>query len=484
MRILSSGQLIVGGTDYGYAGTDLQVGNTSDSQNGLNILTSTTGYGYVLFGDGLANADSYVGQISYKHGDDYMAFRTAGTEKIRITSSGEVGIGTTSPPKNLTVVYSESNTNKSNTLGGAAEGSGLLIHNSASVNGSYANLDFRSDTADGRILYSYNGTSNSGDFHFITDNTASFGTKLFIGDSGDVGIGTTTPASKLEVAEETANTTAKITVDSASWDASLSLKNANGTWEIYNDYTGLGTTGALAFWNGSYRMVIDNTGKVGIGNTSPASKLHIGTYPSSINSSTLPTTPSNYLITLTPPSTTNYYGGGIGWSEGTNVAASINTYDAGSGGALGLVFSTGNNTTLSEALRIDSAGRVGIGVTPSSAELEVNGHFAATTKSFIIDNPKTGGKLQYGVVESDQHSVFVRGKNDTNLIELPEEWEWLVDPDSVTVQLTSIGQIQSLFVISQDNKKIKIGGLATSGQYNYTVYGERVDVDKLQKHLK
>jgi len=131
-----------------------------------------------------------------------------------------------------------------------------------------------------------------------------------------------------------------------------------------------------------------------------------------------------------------------------------------------------------------SDGNVGIGTTTPSAKLEVNGHFAATTKSFIVDNPKTGGKLQYGVVESDQHSVFVRGKNDTNLIELPEEWEWLVDPDSVTVQLTSIGQIQSLFVISQDNKKIKIGGLATSGQYNYTVYGERVDVDKLQKHLK
>jgi hypothetical protein len=147
---------------------------------------------------------------------------------------------------------------------------------------------------------------------------------------------------------------------------------------------------------------------------------------------------------------------------------------------------TGSALTIdTDTLHVDSANnRVGIGTTTPSAKLEVNGHFAATTKSFVVDNPKTGGKLQYGVVESDQHSVFVRGKNDTNLIELPEEWEWLADPDSVTVQLTSIGQIQQLFVISQDNKKIKIGGIATNGQYNYTVYGERADVDKLQKHLK
>jgi hypothetical protein len=179
MRILSSGQLIVGGTDYGYAGTDLQVGNTSDSQNGLNILTSTTGYGYILFGDGLANASSYVGQIAYKHDDDYMMFQTNGSEKVRIDSSGNVGIGTTSP------------------------------------------------------------------------------------------------ASKLEVAEETANTPAVITIDSASWDAQLNLKNANGTWSILNDYTGLGTTGALGFWNGSYRMVIDNTGNVGIGTTTPQNKLDV-----------------------------------------------------------------------------------------------------------------------------------------------------------------------------------------------------------------
>jgi hypothetical protein len=138
------------------------------------------------------------------------------------------------------------------------------------------------------------------------------------------------------------------------------------------------------------------------------------------------------------------------------------------------------------ALNYDTInGRVGIGdVIAPTEKLEVNGnvkvsgHFSAATKSFLIDHPtKAGKKLQYGVVESNQHSVLVRGKTAESIIELPEEWAGLVHEDSVTVQLTPIDSYQSLFVISQDNQKVVVGG--SSGQYNYTIYGERKDVDKL-----
>jgi hypothetical protein len=134
-------------------------------------------------------------------------------------------------------------------------------------------------------------------------------------------------------------------------------------------------------------------------------------------------------------------------------------------------------------MTITTSGEVGIGTTTPSAKLEVNGHFAATTKSFIIDNPETGGKLQYGVVESNEQGVYVRGKTDQDEIELPEEWEWLVDEDSVTVDLTSIGQMQHLFIIEQTNKKVKVGGMATNGQYNYVIYGTRKDVDPLEINI-
>jgi len=105
--------------------------------------------------------------------------------------------------------------------------------------------------------------------------------------------------------------------------------------------------------------------------------------------------------------------------------------------------------------------------------------------NFVIDHAKKPGyKLRYTCMEGPTKDVFVRGRlKNGDTITLPEEWEWLVDGDSVTVDLTSIGQIQQLFVISQDNKTIKIGGLATNGKYNYTVYGERKDVEKLEVNI-
>jgi hypothetical protein len=95
MRIDSSGRLLVGTTAYGYSGVDITVGSTSDSQNGIGIQTSTSGTGYVLFGDG-TGADAYRGEIRYNHGSDFMSMSTAGSEAMRIDSSGRVGIGTTS----------------------------------------------------------------------------------------------------------------------------------------------------------------------------------------------------------------------------------------------------------------------------------------------------------------------------------------------------------------------------------------------------
>ena len=178
---------------------------------------------------------------------------------------------------------------------------------------------------------------------------------------------------------------------------------------------------------------------------------------------------------------------GITISSGNSQTGTIFFGDGVSSTAAGFRYNhnTGDMAISAEDNIVFTCDNIGIGTTAApSAKLEVNGHFAATTKSFIIDNPEKGGRLQYGVVETDEHSVFIRGKSDQEVVELPEEWDWLVHEDSVTVQLTSVGQMQQLFIVEQNNKRIKVSGLAPNGQYNYVVHGTRKDVDALEKHLK
>jgi len=136
--------------------------------------------------------------------------------------------------------------------------------------------------------------------------------------------------------------------------ACISMTGNEGDLSLYSS-----AAAKNVYLSAYYDSYINGPGKFGIGTSLPCSLLHIGTYASAgkyVDSATLPTAPSNYLITLSPPSTTNYYGGGIAWSEGTCVAAGINVYDDGALGALGLSISTGTNSGLSERLRITSTG--------------------------------------------------------------------------------------------------------------------------------
>ena len=55
----------------------------------------------------------------------------------------------------------------------------------------------------------------------------------------------------------------------------------------------------------------------------------------------------------------------------------------------------------------------------------------------------------------------MRGKlKNGDTIKLPEEWEWLVHQDSITVNLTPIGSPQILFVRGKQGLEIKIGSQA------------------------
>ena len=113
--------------------------------------------------------------------------------------------------------------------------------------------------------------------------------------------------------------------------------------------------------------------------------------------------------------------------------------------------------------------------------LNVNGTIRATVKSFIIDHPtKEGKKLQYGVLEGPEHSVYVRGRlTNTHEIILPDYWHALVYMDSMTVTVTPIGKFQELWIQDITDTVITIGSKNKKIDCFYAVFAERKDTAKL-----
>jgi hypothetical protein len=106
---------VLGVTNYGtdtdvitYTDTgNVGIGETSPSapldiaatSAGIELQTTdNTSYGYLNFGD---PQDNNIGQILYDHASNYMRFQVNNTEKVRIDSSGRVGIGTSDPKSTL-----------------------------------------------------------------------------------------------------------------------------------------------------------------------------------------------------------------------------------------------------------------------------------------------------------------------------------------------------------------------------------------------
>jgi len=110
---------------------------------------------------------------------------------------------------------------------------------------------------------------------------------------------------------------------------------------------------------------------------------------------------------------------------------------------------------------------------------------AAPFKQFDILHPsKTGYRLRHACIEGPEIGVYFRGKSKIDTITLPDYWKDLVHEDTITVNLTPIGQNQNLYVEYIKENQIKVGGGVivqgeTQFNYHYTVFAERKDVNKL-----
>jgi len=138
------------------------------------------------------------------------------------------------------------------------------------------------------------------------------------------------------------------------------------------------------------------------------------------------------------------------------------------------------NLQILQSLSVGTTGVFGGTVTAPTFQGTIN---KQSWKGFDIEHPsKPNHRLRHICLEGPEAGIYVRGRlTGENTINLPDYWEGLVDPDSITVTLTQIGSSQDLIVESIDwGKVVKIkSGTASNIDCYYVINASRIDGDPL-----
>jgi hypothetical protein len=260
-----------------------------------------------------------------------LLFATNNSEKMRISSTGNLGIGTTSPQQKL--VVSNAGSEGLEIVPGNVAGSTVLQ--------TYNRSDSTYDTMDLR----------ASDFKIRIGSAE----KVTIDSSGNVGIGTTSPSNLLHTHLASA-ATARIQLTNSTTGSSiedglqLRVDAGGAAYLMQGEASSL-----LLGTNNTERMRIDSSGNVGIGLPNPATKLHVSGASATTESIYLANSSSTSFVQTIAAGSTGVPAAGVPansvWIEGAP-ASSGNTYLSSYNN--NLVFATG--TSRLERMRITSSG--------------------------------------------------------------------------------------------------------------------------------
>jgi hypothetical protein len=334
---------------------------------------------------------------------DTIAFTEGGAEAMRILNNGNVAIGRTTA-----------------NFGGLGADHTVLTIGTTTGMGQLELAGFRSSDADlGRLIFGNKnvrlseivairtGADNSNALSFSTSSSGSNTERMRITSAGNVGIGTSSPATKLDI-----NGGIKF-VDTMSFSDSGATVSC--FFQASTDIFQYGTSTSdpiVIYTNNTERMRIDATGNVGIGTSSPDSKVNI-----EATKTTALSTEADFLtMGLTIDDNTAYdnigVGGGISFRGKRNAGGVQTVYgaiDAGKQSAAGdsytgnLRFYTNQNSTgvPLERMRIDSSGNVKIAMqnfanAPSASNYGISFNNTNAGSYFFATGTTTSNHIAFG----------------------------------------------------------------------------------------